>query len=445
MAVLRPVFYFLIYILVLLTGPDLLAILVTLPLFVAIMVTLLNEDRNRIGYIDGISLIYFISFVVVPMQKISDRTFNYSGIGNGVTYPQEYFVIVAGLALASYVALAVVLRNVPVARFWDAKIKISKWYLIIAAVVFVVTAILLSGSIENLQAPRYDKEYDAYTIFVTIVDAFLCINAIFAIMREDANKVGKVLTALFCVLCLLWVANPFNTARFVLLGVWIPVILCVFPRFTNPGVFYILVPLALLVVLPVLSITTRQGVAEINAETVYGYGTSIFVISFFDLFECSVEALRHISRFGYQGGNLLLFTVFTFVPRTIWPEKPINSGLLIGQMNVREGLHNENLAVPWFIDGYMDFGIVGSLAYGVLLACAFAFVRSKVKVNVGGVDLVFLVFIANVAILIRGTLGVVMYLYVFQLLALFVYSKLFVRTVPRPQVTPFALAVSRGV
>jgi uncharacterized membrane-anchored protein YitT (DUF2179 family) len=116
----------------------------------------------------------------------------------------------------------------------------------------------------------------------------------------------------------------------------------------------------------------------------------------------------------------------------MWPEKPINSGLLVGWMNVDEGGGNENLAVPWFMDGYMDFGIAGALVYAVLLGAAFAVIR-KLNGRVNGVDLTMFIFIANCPILIRGTLAVVYVMILFQLVFLFIYKKVFAQQVnPAP-------------
>lgn len=405
--------------------------IITFPLFVAIIFFLFNQGNENVGYVDGVSIIYFISFVIVPMQKISDRSFEYSGIGNGVTYQLEYFLIVSGLALVSYIALAFFLRkSISNRGSPNFDVSVNGSVLIIIALTFALVAVFVSGSIDNLQASRGIKVYSDYGPTIDVLSALLCVNAVFSILRMDTNKVSKLLTCIFCCGCLLFVANPFNSSRFVLLGVWIPVLISIFPSILRLGIFYLATPFILLVMLPVLNLTTRLDSWEFDSDTVYGYGDSIFVISFFDLFECCCEALRYISRFGYQNGELFLFTISAYIPRSFWPDKPVNSGLLIGRMNVREGLHNENLAVPWFMDGYMDFGIVGSVLYGLVLAGAFVLIRKKLSVHVKGVDLAFLMFIANIAILVRGTLGVVMHLYIFEILGLVLYSKMFLQRQP---------------
>ena len=54
-----------------------------------------------------------------------------------------------------------------------------------------------------------------------------------------------------------------------------------------------------------------------------------------------------------------------FVPRSLWPEKPIGSGYVIAHEN---NYIHDNLSMNFFGEGYINFGIFGSIVFVVFLA-----------------------------------------------------------------------------
>jgi hypothetical protein len=443
---LRFAFFLLVYGVTLLGGVDLFAFGITAPMFLAILASLAFTPKDRIGYVDGAAVVYFISFVIVPLQKMSGFTFVGGELDRGAPYPIEYFLIVAALALVSYIALVAFLRPRPVRMSPQRRtIEIPSMVILAVGVVLLAVDFLVAGSFENLLAPRNLRVAGDFDFAVVAIVALLSINAVFAILRRDADRTTQIAVASFACACLLVAANPWNLARFALFGAWIPVLLCIAPSMLRTARFYLAIPAVLLVALPVLSITTR-----FSSDRYYLLGdifrgeNSIFQISNFNLFELSCEAIRYVSRHGYEQGSVMVSTVLTFVPRAWWPGKPINGGLLIGYMNVDEGYTNQNLAEPFFMDGYMDFGIAGSIVYGITLAGLYALLRRGFAYRINGFDLYFLLFLANITILTRGTLAVVYNLFLFQLLFLFLYVKFFSRPAAgATQVPPATARYSR--
>jgi len=426
---LRVGFYLLVYVLTLLGGVDLFALAITAPMFVAILASLALTPRDRIGYVDTLAVVYFISFVVVPLQTISDYSFVGGEFNHAVPYPRSYFFLVATLALLSYGLLVAFLRpRRELAPPQPRMVAIPSLWIVLTGPALVLLALALAGSLDNMFAARYDRVRGDLDVLNPVIVALLSINATFAVIRRDTGPFAKLAVAGFACLCLLVVANPLNLARFVLLGAWIPVIFCALPSLLRPQRFYLAVPAIVLVVLPVLNITTRFGSerSDLLGEVFRGQN-SVFKIAYFNLFELGCEAVRFVERYGHEFGSVFVSTVLTYVPREWWPGKPLSSGLLIGYMNVDEGGGNEYLAVPWFMDGYMDFGIAGSIAYSLALAAGFVLARKIFAQRVEGFDLYFLVFLANIAILIRGSLAVVMLLFLFQLVFLYAYTRAFTR------------------
>jgi hypothetical protein len=66
---------------------------------------------------------------------------------------------------------------------------------------------------------------------------------------------------------------------------------------------------------------------------------------------------------GHTDGRQLAGDVFFFVPRSVWPGKPLDSGVVVGRWM---GMNNTNLSSPLWAELWLDFGPSGMTA-GLLL------------------------------------------------------------------------------
>ncbi len=72
-------------------------------------------------------------------------------------------------------------------------------------------------------------------------------------------------------------------------------------------------------------------------------------------------------------GRQLLCSVFFFVPRKIWENKPETTGFLIGYYLIEKYKFNwYNLSNPYISEGYINFGFFGILLFAIILAYVFA-------------------------------------------------------------------------
>ena len=88
----------------------------------------------------------------------------------------------------------------------------------------------------------------------------------------------------------------------------------------------------------------------------------------FDAFEVNVYAIRYTEEYGYKKGFQALGVLGFWVPRMVWPDKPIPTGALLGGEFIG-GLvstKNTNLSCPLPAEGYIDFGFLGVVLYGIL-------------------------------------------------------------------------------
>ena len=116
----------------------------------------------------------------------------------------------------------------------------------------------------------------------------------------------------------------------------------------------------------------------------------------------SYSQLAYAIKLGQEGLFIplkqLLGSILFFVPRQVWPEKPLDSGVVIG---IARQLRSTNLSCPWIAEAYINGGLFFVLIVAVLIAVLF------LKLRVGNYVWGFVIegFLSGVAfILLRGSL-----------------------------------------
>ncbi len=172
-------------------------------------------------------------------------------------------------------------------------------------------------------------------------------------------KLRNKLIILYLLLCLLFTCPPTGVARYTVAAVYLPVLFQVFPLFRKKNVFVISLVLALLIIFPLL-----------NNFRYYDESTSLklslnfdqFLELHFDSYSMFMRVLKdNIITYGRQLLGVILF----WVPRSIWPDKPVGSGYFVAETT---GLSFNNISMPFFGEGYINFGIIGVVVFTVFLS-----------------------------------------------------------------------------
>lgn len=80
----------------------------------------------------------------------------------------------------------------------------------------------------------------------------------------------------------------------------------------------------------------------------------------FDAYSIFVRAVDLVSKRGIEYGNQVLGSLFFIVPRSIWSAKPYPTGQFIAMATNQSFT---NISCPIYAEGYIDFGVVGSVLY----------------------------------------------------------------------------------
>lgn len=178
---------------------------------------------------------------------------------------------------------------------------------------------------------------------------FLC-----SYIRKDISDITKFIlfVLLFLSIC------PTGVARNVTAAVWLPVLLVVAGWSRKRNVFSIMLVGGLLVAMPLLNQFRHYE----GGELVIGLDFSQFEELHFDAFSMFMRVVKdNIITYGGQ----FMGAIFFFVPRSVWPDKPVGSGCYVADIS---DLSFSNISMPFLGEGFINWGYPGLILFVILIS-----------------------------------------------------------------------------
>ena len=222
------------------------------------------------------------------------------------------------------------------------------------------------------------------------------------IRRSRVPGRGRGAVLILLLVALLVIVNPIGAPRFVFLTVVLGLLAAwgvyrTLPRFRVIALSSIA---GLVLLFPLLDTFRRSLDANIaSADPLASLKEGDF-----DSFGQVLNAAWYVDGAGFTWGNQFLGVIFFWVPRSIWEEKPKDTGIFLAE---QKGYWFTNLSAPLPAELYINWGWVGvglgSLILGIYLRRADAFTDLKIRLEgapgiLGSVLPFYLVF------LFRGSL-----------------------------------------
>ncbi|QHS58238.1 hypothetical protein [Chitinophaga agri] len=85
----------------------------------------------------------------------------------------------------------------------------------------------------------------------------------------------------------------------------------------------------------------------------------------FDAYSMFCRSVNYVEQHDLTYGRQLMGALLFFVPRSMWPAKPFGSGYFVGDSH---GLGFLNVSCPFMAEGFINFGLIGTLLFILLLA-----------------------------------------------------------------------------
>lgn len=175
---------------------------------------------------------------------------------------------------------------------------------------------------------------------------------------------------------------------------WIPIVVLVFSRIIKGNRFIWFMFISLFVIFPFFdNFRHFNGIIKFKIDLAYLDSMNL---------DASQLFMATIATNTVTYGSQLLGAILFFVPRAIWPTKPIGSGYFLATSN---GGWFTNVSMPFFSEGFINFGFLGILIFISIIAtvCSIAdkkYWRSPLTLKSG----YYLILLGAIIFIMRGDL-----------------------------------------
>lgn len=406
-------------------------VLLTLPMFLMVLVGLYRIRSRQFQIGDVFWFCLFVYFVISPLQRIhGDRIGGATAITAYAYEPYEFVAAMLIVVLFCLPFLFVAMDRAEPAPKVGALPPPMPVLVVLNGLAFA-SFVASQGGMERLLSSRLEQDpappFIGSLFFLGLQSVTACLVAVrfhASRSRLGSSRLAALPPLLLVVILLAVARNPFNAPRFMLLAVWGPVMLALYGGRVPAAWFYVAGLLALTILFPILDITTRlglDGVGDLSDISVVG---NFFDIPSVDVFDMAVHAVRFMSAHDQMWGEKLGAILLFFVPRAVWPGKPVVGGLDVGNELFAAGMYGTpNLSFFIGCDLYMDFGFAGVALGGVVAAMLLRLVLIAEWGVFGGVSLSRILIASSLPILLRGPVGAVLPLFVCQVAIVLALSR----------------------
>lgn len=288
---------------------------------------------------------------------------------NGTAAPSDTsYVIAATLALLSCLSFHVGygLRRDRLVTFPEVGLEGKRWEfdpnfaVIVAGFGMCAIALSIGGyyqfSPSGLMFRGYAEEVDSSAFGYSAVNYFLrplLFNLVFLVLLlRKSRSGGRTLKYLLFAGLLIFV-SPIGIPRSLAGALYLPLFTMIFmPRLNSKYGIFCLVVLAVLFVAPVFDIFR---IFQLGSQLDLGanFNLDYLFAGHFDAFYNFVQVIetRYVS-----GGLQIIGALLFWVPRDIWPHKPMGTSFDFGAF---AGYRETNVSFPLPADFYVDYGVVG--------------------------------------------------------------------------------------
>lgn len=165
---------------------------------------------------------------------------------------------------------------------------------------------------------------------------------------------------------------PTATARFYAFSVILLVVALVFPPSARRAGLY-------LVILTIGTLASATFNSSRTATSLTGLQVRPFNVEYlleghFDAYEVLVHGVNYVASEGNRFGGQLLGSLLFWVPRSVWPSKPISTSTMIysDYLSSYTNIRNSNVASPMVLEFYVDFHVWGLVAGALIVGFAVA-------------------------------------------------------------------------
>jgi len=228
-----------------------------------------------------------------------------------------------------------------------------------------------------------------YALLLAIRKIPFIVFLLYKINKKSTSFIKEFTLFLFVLI----VSFPTSLPRADVLIYYLPIVLLYLPKLKKPHLFSISFLVLFSVLFPLLNYFRNFDVSEID------FGMSLFETAHMDAFHNYAQIY---SQQIITNGRQLIGSVLFFIQESQWVNRPVGTGQMLAELNCYS---YSNISMPFWGEGYVNFGFLGIVLCVVILAILNALLdvfKSSTKTVL--VKLLFLFFIGIEFYLLRGDL-----------------------------------------
>jgi len=309
-------------------------------------------------------LFVFFFLGLAPIIQFNSGVYIWGGYLNSSDYLRTNLVII----LILFLYLFIYRIGVKIKKYKIKGIKSSqgdfyydsKSILIISLSAVIAVLVFFKG---NIIALVLRGSYTDYPLIVNLIfNYFIRPIPVLCLIIYKLGAVKKIRYEFLLLFFVLFATFPTSMPRLQIASLYIPLLFIYVKALKRDFVFVFVIIFAVLFAFPFFNIFRSQYIQILNDGNLVFFDSKMFCKGHFDNYQNFARVLKYdLVTYGDQ----FLGVFFFFIPRSIWPDKPVNSGILIYE---KFNLYFDNISVNYFAEGYLNFGYFGVILFLVILA-----------------------------------------------------------------------------
>jgi oligosaccharide repeat unit polymerase len=196
------------------------------------------------------------------------------------------------------------------------------------------------------------------------VKALSIVILVYLVSNKEEKFKGKNIFIFVNVILFLLIYFPTSAARFQIIAAYLGLFLIITLKPQSKYKITLLFLLGLFIVFPSLEVFRNlKSFNQFNLNNVGNSINSAFNEGHYDSYQMFVNSINYLAENGVTWGRQISGTLLFFVPRSLWPDKPVGSGAYVsGNM----GMSLDNVSMPIVGEAYINFGILGIILFAYL-------------------------------------------------------------------------------
>jgi oligosaccharide repeat unit polymerase len=256
----------------------------------------------------------------------------------------------------------------------------SKNFKIVLITVSILIAILFAKYVLNSMLKiNSDEEQSIIASLIIKKSVFMLPVAAFALLVFKKPKI--TVTLILIGLIILFLKNPISERRNAIGPLYMAITFFMFSFLYKTNfksyififiIFFILFPLSSIITNSFSPLFERfEEAGNLISEGIsVKYYENYFNTLHYDAWSNMLAAIEFVDQNSLSYGFQLLGGIFFFIPRILWPGKPIGSGHLLANdfLIPQHHLWLSNISCPYISEGYLNFGLAGIIIFTIVLS-----------------------------------------------------------------------------